>query len=87
MLTKGMAFELAEHQIRVNEISPGTVDTDLSSDMMSIPEVRTQRIANIPLGRAATPEDLVGAAVYFASDESAWVTGAFITIDGGYTTR
>lgn len=87
MLTKGMAFELAEHQIRVNEISPGTVDTDLSSDMMSIPEVRAQRVANIPLGRAATPEDLVGAAVYFASDESVWVTGAFITIDGGYTTR
>ena len=87
MLTQGMALELAPYLIRVNEICPGVTETDINRAVLSDPEVRTQRIGSIPLGRLGTPEDHVGAAVYLASDESSFVTGSTIIIDGGISVK
>lgn len=89
IMTKGMAADLAANGIRVNCICPGVVETDLVADVINKapnPElVRKTRIALHPLGRFGDPQDIAGCAVYLASDESSWVTGAAFPIDGGYT--
>jgi glucose 1-dehydrogenase len=87
MLTRGMALELARYGIRVNAIAPGLTLTDLNRDQMTDPVIRAQRIGAVPLGRPGTPDDHVGAAIFLASDESAWMTGASIAVDGGLTIK
>jgi NAD(P)-dependent dehydrogenase (short-subunit alcohol dehydrogenase family) len=84
MLTKGMALELAAHGIRVNSIAPGLTATDINRDLREgKPEVWQQRVARVPLGRAGTPDDHAGAAVFLASDESSFINGTTILVDGG----
>ncbi len=84
MLTKSAALALAPYQIRVNSISPGLTETDMSSPTGdSYVELLEKRIEPIPLNRVGKPQDHVGAAVFLASDESSWVTGADIVVDGG----
>ena len=85
MLVRGMALELAPHGIRVNAIAPGLVETNLTTRIFQTPELLAARVNRIPLGRAGQPADMVGAAVFLASDESAWVTGTTITVDGGFS--
>ena len=89
IMTKGMAADLAADNIRVNCICPGVVETDLVADVIRKapnPElVRKTRVALHPLGRFGQPHDVAECAVYLASDESSWVTGAAFPIDGGYT--
>jgi NAD(P)-dependent dehydrogenase (short-subunit alcohol dehydrogenase family) len=83
-LTHAMALELAPHGIRVNAIAPGPTLTGLTRASYADPERRRTTIAQIPLGRMGQPEDIVGAILYLASDESRWVTGSTVTVDGGY---
>jgi NAD(P)-dependent dehydrogenase (short-subunit alcohol dehydrogenase family) len=83
-LTHAMALELAPHAIRVNAIAPGPTLTGLTQASYADPERRRATIAQIPLGRMGQPEDIVGAILYLASDESRWVTGSTVTVDGGY---
>jgi glucose 1-dehydrogenase len=83
-LTHAMALELAPHGIRVNAIAPGPTLTGLTRASYADPEARRATIAQIPLGRMGQPEDIVGAIVFLASDESQWVTGSTVTVDGGY---
>lgn len=85
MLVRGMALELAPHGIRVNAIAPGLVETNLTTRIFRTPELLAARVGRIPLGRAGRPQDMVGAAVFLASDESAWTTGTTITVDGGFS--
>jgi len=89
VLTKSMALDLAADQIRVNCICPGIVETELVEKFITEapdPEAaRRQRIALHPLGRFGKPEDIAPMAVYLASDESSWVTGAAFCVDGGYS--
>lgn len=89
IMTKSMAADLASEQIRVNCICPAVVETELVADIIRKapdPEaVRKVRVALHPLRRFGQPEDIAGCAVYLASDESSWVTGAAFPIDGGYT--
>jgi 3-oxoacyl-[acyl-carrier protein] reductase len=84
-LTRQMAFELVGHGIRVNAICPGLIETDLNREDLADQEFREFRLANIPMRIIGTPEDLVGTAVYLASDDSRLVTGAQIFVDGGQT--
>src|SRR5258707_7772510 len=83
-LTHAMALELAPHSIRVNAIAPGPTLTGLTRASYADPERRRATIAQIPLGRMGEPDDIVGAILYLASDESRWVTGSTVTVDGGY---
>jgi len=87
-LTKCMAIDHAADGIRVNAICPGFVETELTADVIRKapdPEAsRRERTAAHPIGRLGQPEDIVGLAVYLASEESAWVTGAVLAVDGGY---
>lgn len=85
MLTRTMALELAPLGIRVNSVAPGTLRTNLNKDYLDDPEFRDRRIATIPVGRYGTAEEVVGAVVFLASDESTFVIGATIAVDGGQT--
>jgi NAD(P)-dependent dehydrogenase (short-subunit alcohol dehydrogenase family) len=85
-LTKGMALALAAAGIRVNAIGPGPVYTALSRDRLDDPKALESTLAHIPMGRVAAPADLKGAAVFLASDDSAYVTGITLFVDGGWLT-
>ena len=85
MLTKQHAVEWAPHGIRVNAISPTFVRTEQVADMLADEGFYTSLVQRIPLGRIAEPDDLVGAALFFCSDASAFVTGQILTMDGGLT--
>jgi len=85
-LTHAMAVDLAAHGICVNAIAPGPTLTGLTRANYTDPEARRATEALIPLGRLGQPDDLVGAVLFLASDESRWVTGSTITVDGGYNT-
>ena len=83
-LTHAMAVDLAAHGIRVNAIAPGPTLTGLTRASYTDPAARRATEALIPLGRLGQPDDLIGAVLFLASDESRWVTGSTVTIDGGY---
>jgi glucose 1-dehydrogenase len=85
-LTHAMAVDLAAHGIRVNAIAPGPTLTGLTRASYTDPEARRATEALIPLGRLGQPDDLVGAVLFLAADESRWVTGSIVTVDGGYNT-
>ncbi len=88
LLTKCMAIDHGDENIRVNAICPSFVETDLTAAVLSNaadPDaMRRERIGVHPVGRLGQPEDMAGLAVYLASDESSWVTGAVFPVDGGY---
>jgi len=80
-LTKSLAREMAGRNITVNAIAPGFIETKMTEDL---PEsVRQAFMSRIPLGRAGTPEDVANAALFLASDESSYITGQVICVDGG----
>jgi NAD(P)-dependent dehydrogenase (short-subunit alcohol dehydrogenase family) len=83
MLTKTMALELAQHNIRVNAIAPGLIETDMNRQDIARPEFREGRLARIPLKLIGRPDDLVAIAVLLASDDARLITGATFSVDGG----
>ncbi|AFR50578.1 short-chain dehydorgenase/reductase [Gordonia sp. KTR9] len=83
MLAEVAALELAPRGIRVNSISPGLVDTPLVQTLTSIPVIQDDFTANTPLGRNGRPDEIADAVLYLASDDSRWVTGETININGG----
>lgn len=83
MLTKTLAIEYAPKNVRVNAIGPSLIITQGTIHIQQNPELAQKYIKEIPLGRLGKPEDLVGAAVYLASDASSFVTGHTIFVDGG----
>ncbi len=83
MLTKVMARELGEQGVRVNCICPGLIKTRLSEAIWSDPKLENAATSTKALGRIGQPEELVGAAIYLASDASSFTTGAVLQVDGG----
>lgn len=83
-LSKAQALELAPHNIQVNTICPGFVLTPLTEKLWADPTMRAWGEGRTPMGRLATPEDMVGTAVFLASAASDYVTGQEIYVDGGY---
>jgi NAD(P)-dependent dehydrogenase (short-subunit alcohol dehydrogenase family) len=88
-LTRAMAMDHAAERIRINAICPAMVETEMVRELYaSQPDpaaaIRT-RVATLPLGRFGQPADVAGLAVYLASDESSWMTGTSLPLDGGLT--
>jgi 3-oxoacyl-[acyl-carrier protein] reductase len=85
--TRALAAELGKDGVRVNAIGPGFIETPLNAKTRADkPEIVKIFVEHTPLGRAGQPEDIVGPAIFLASDLSAYVTGAIIMADGGYRT-
>jgi NAD(P)-dependent dehydrogenase (short-subunit alcohol dehydrogenase family) len=84
-MTREIAVQYARHGIRANAICPGPVRTPLFEYLISDSEKRRNRLNHIPAGRFGEPQDIANAALYLASDESAWVTGTEFLVDGGIT--
>jgi NAD(P)-dependent dehydrogenase (short-subunit alcohol dehydrogenase family) len=85
-LTRTLACEWAKHNVLVNAIAPTIVETELTKDALADPEFAKTMKARIPLGRWAFTDDIVGPAIFFASDASNFVTGQVLYVDGGVTT-
>jgi 3-oxoacyl-[acyl-carrier protein] reductase len=84
MLTRQMSLELVPYGVRVNALAPGIVKTDFNKDLWQGAEPGKKLAHSVPLGRLAEPEDIARAALFLASDDSSYITGAVIPIDGGW---
>jgi NAD(P)-dependent dehydrogenase (short-subunit alcohol dehydrogenase family) len=85
--SKAAAIQYADEQIRVNSVHPGFVDTPMTEAMHVQPGVHDERVGKTPLGRMGMPEDIAFGILYLASDESSFVTGSELIIDGGMTAQ
>ncbi|GAA2011737.1 SDR family oxidoreductase [Nakamurella flavida] len=85
MLTRSLAVEWATRGVRVNSISPGYIETALTARSRAIPERLDVWLQGTPMGRLGRPEEIAGAVFYLASDAASYVTGADLSVDGGYT--
>lgn len=90
-LTRAVAVEYAERNVRVNCIAPGTVETPMTrrikSSLEKFPELTGVFAKASPMGRPATPEEVARTALFLASDDSSYITGTCIVVDGGYTAQ
>ena len=83
--TRELAVEVARKGIRANSICPGPIETPLLAELLADPERRERRLVHIPMGRFGQPEEIAKAALFLASDESSFMTGAALVVDGGIT--
>jgi NAD(P)-dependent dehydrogenase (short-subunit alcohol dehydrogenase family) len=82
-LTRGLAVEYAPFNIRVNALCPGFVETALTRRALRIPGIREALLSSTPLRRFGEPEEIAKAAVFLASDDASYITGAELAVDGG----
>jgi NAD(P)-dependent dehydrogenase (short-subunit alcohol dehydrogenase family) len=85
LFTKATAIQHAKDNIRCNSVHPGPIATEMIKDTLENPDLWAERLRRLPMGRAGTPEDVAYGVLYLASDESSYVTGSELVIDGGTT--
>lgn len=85
LFTKATAVQHAQDHIRCNSVHPGPIATEMIKDMLADQERWAERLRRLPMGRVGTPEDIAYGVLYLASDESSFVTGSELVIDGGTT--
>lgn len=85
--TKSAALQYAKENIRINSVHPGYADTPLTTGRFDDPAVRAQLIKRTPMGRLGTAMDIANGVLFLASDESSWITGSELVIDGGMTAQ
>ncbi|HJT56178.1 MAG TPA: glucose 1-dehydrogenase [Ktedonobacteraceae bacterium] len=86
-LTKSLAVQYGPYGIRCNAICPGPIETPMLRTLWTSEEARNLRLSRIPLGRFGEPNDIIYMALYLASDESSWTTGAWLIVDGGISSN
>lgn len=84
-LTREMALDFAKYHITVNAIAPGVIVTDMTKEGLKTKEATDALLSKIPLGRIGKPEDIAHTALFLATDESSYITGQTIIVDGGWT--
>ena len=87
IFNKSTAIQYASENIRANSVHPGFIDTPMTRAHHDNPNIHEERVAKTPIGRMGQPEDIAAGILYLASDESSFVTGAELVIDGGMTTQ
>jgi NAD(P)-dependent dehydrogenase (short-subunit alcohol dehydrogenase family) len=87
MLTKALAIDLGQDNIRVNALAPGYIHTDMTRKSYADTELHQQRLRHMILPRWGEPEDLVGAAIFLVSKASSYMTGQDVFVDGGWTAK
>tara|TARA_B100000745_G_scaffold252162_1_gene174343 strand:- start:307 stop:1056 length:750 start_codon:yes stop_codon:yes gene_type:complete len=87
LLTKSTAIQYAKEGIRANSIHPGLIDTMMAANLLSDEDLRQRRVATTPMGRVGRAEEVAYGALYLASDESSFMTGSELVIDGGFTAQ
>ena len=85
LFTKATAIQYAKENIRCNSVHPGIIDTPMVTETLADPDRLRERMERLPLGRVGTTEDVAYGVLYLASDESSFVTGSELVIDGGTT--
>jgi NAD(P)-dependent dehydrogenase (short-subunit alcohol dehydrogenase family) len=85
LFTKATAIQHAKENIRCNSVHPGPIATDMIKDMLESPTMLEARMRRLPMGRVGAPEDVAYGVLYLASDESSYMTGSELVIDGGTT--
>lgn len=85
MLMNSMAQEQAPQKIRINSIAPGAIETQINTAAWSTPEAKAKLLQLIPSGRVGIPDDIGKAVVWLASDDSDYVNGTTLFVDGGMT--
>ena len=83
MLMRTLAVELAPHVITANNIAPGAIETPMDAPLEEHPGQMKQLLSEIPLGRMGKPEEVANLALFLASDDSSYVTGSTLFVDGG----
>ena len=84
-MTRELAVEHARHGVRANALCPGPIDTPLLADLMRDPDWARRRLVHIPMGRPGKAEELAKAALFLASEDSSYMTGSALVVDGGIT--
>ena len=84
-LTRELAVEYARRGIRANALCPGPIDTPLLAELMADPDWAARRLVHIPMGRPGRPDEIAKAALFLGCDDSSFMTGAVLTVDGGAT--
>jgi len=83
-MTRELALELGQYKINVNAIGPGVIETPMTKDLLEDKATKETLLANIPLNRIGKPEDIANAAPFLASDNSDYITGITLFVDGGW---
>jgi len=83
-MTRELALELGQYKINVNAIGPGVIETPMTKDLLEDKATKETLLANIPLNRIGKPEDIANAALFLASDNSDYITGITLFVDGGW---
>jgi NAD(P)-dependent dehydrogenase (short-subunit alcohol dehydrogenase family) len=86
-LTRAMALDLAQHAVTVNALCPGPFRTEINRPILSDPAYLKEFLRQVPLGRLGETPELMGAALFLASEASSFVTGSALFVDGGWTTQ
>ena len=87
IFTKAAAIQYAKESIRVNSVHPGPIDTDMAGDRLNDAQLQQEAEQRVPLGRTARPEEVAYGVLFLASDESSFMTGSELVIDGGITAQ
>ncbi len=86
-MTREIAVEFARKGVRANSLCPGPIETPLLQELLADPARRQRRLVHIPMGRFGQAEEIAKAALFLASDESSYMTGAALVVDGGHHRR